>query len=52
MISAVDSSILLDVVIGDPRHADSSEEALRRASREGQVIACSGLQLLDPSSRD
>ena len=40
MISAVDSSIILDVVTGDPRHADPSEEALRRASREGQVIAC------------
>ncbi len=40
MISAVDSSILLDVVTDDPRHADESEEVLRRVSREGQIIAC------------
>ena len=40
MISAVDSSVILDVVTDDPRHADESEEALRWASREGQVIAC------------
>ena len=40
MISAVDSSVILDVVTADLRHADESEEVLRRASREGQLIAC------------
>ena len=40
MISAVDSSVILDVVTADPRHADESERVLLRASREGQVIAC------------
>jgi predicted nucleic acid-binding protein len=40
MISAVDSSVILDVVTADPRHADESEGVLLRASREGQVIAC------------
>ncbi len=40
MISAVDSSVILDVVTADPRYADGSERVLRRASREGQVIAC------------
>ena len=40
MISAVDSSVILDVVTAGPRHADESEGVLLRASREGQVIAC------------
>ena len=40
MISAVDSSVILDVVTADPRHADESEGVLLRALREGQVIAC------------
>ena len=40
MISAVDSSVILDVVTADPRHADESEGVLLRASREGQIIAC------------
>ena len=40
MISAVDSSVILDVVTADPRHADESEGVPLRASREGQVIAC------------
>ena len=39
MISAVDSSVILDVVTADPRHAD---ESLRDYF--------SGLKLLDPSS--
>ena len=40
MISAVDSSVILDVVTADPRHADEAERVLRRASREGQIIVC------------
>ncbi len=38
MISAVDSSVILDVVVDDPRFADLSERTLRHASAEGQLI--------------
>ena len=38
MISAVDSSILLDVLTDDVAHADSSERLLRRGSDEGRLI--------------
>lgn len=40
MISAVDSSAILDVVTNDPEFADASEQALRRAAGEGQLIFC------------
>ncbi len=40
MISAVDSSIVLDVVTDDQTFADSSEALLRTASSEGQLVAC------------
>ncbi len=39
MISAVDSSVLLDVITDSP-HADASEAALRRVSQEGSLIVC------------
>ena len=38
MVSAVDSSVLLDVLCADPKHADSSAGLLRKAWREGRVI--------------
>ena len=38
MVTAVDSSVLLDVVTDDPRWADASEAALRQASREGSLV--------------
>lgn len=38
MVTAVDTSVLLDVVTDDPRWADASEAALRRASREGSLV--------------
>ncbi|MBN2576426.1 MAG: type II toxin-antitoxin system VapC family toxin [Deltaproteobacteria bacterium] len=38
MRTAVDSSVLLDVLIGDARFADASEEALRRAAGEGALV--------------
>lgn len=38
MVTAVDTSVLLDVVTDDPRWADASEAALRRASQEGSLI--------------
>lgn len=40
MISALDSSVILDVVIGDGRFADASEAALRKAAREGRLVLC------------
>jgi predicted nucleic acid-binding protein len=38
MRTAVDSSVLLDVLLADPRFADSSEAALRRAAGEGSLV--------------
>lgn len=38
MVTAVDSSVLLDVVTDDSRWADASESALRRADREGSLV--------------
>jgi hypothetical protein len=38
MISAVDSSVLLDVLTGDSAFADGSEAVLRRASAEGRLV--------------
>ena len=40
MLTAVDSSVLLDVLTNSAAHADSSEEALRRAAGEGALIIC------------
>lgn len=41
MISAVDSSVLLDVLVAaDRKRADASESLLRRASGEGRLIVC------------
>ena len=38
MTTALDSSVILDVLAGDLRFADSSEQLLRRASAEGRLI--------------
>lgn len=38
MRTAVDSSVILDVVADDPKHADRSEAALRRAAAEGVLV--------------
>ncbi len=38
MITAVDSSVILDVLTGEPPHASGSLAALRKASQEGQLI--------------
>lgn len=40
MVTAVDTSVLLDVVADDPHWADASEAALRRASQEGSLVIC------------
>jgi predicted nucleic acid-binding protein len=38
MITAVDSSVILDVLTGDPGNASTSLAAVRKASREGRLI--------------
>ncbi len=40
MLTAVDSSVLLDVVTDSPSHADASEKALRHAAEQGALIIC------------
>lgn len=40
MITAVDSSVLLDVLTNDLRHGASSLAALRRVHRAGSVVVC------------
>jgi predicted nucleic acid-binding protein len=38
MISALDSSIILDVLTANPRFSESSEVLLRRATAEGKLV--------------
>jgi predicted nucleic acid-binding protein len=40
MITAVDTSILIDVFGNDPSHGHTSAEALRKCLREGQLTVC------------
>lgn len=40
MRTAVDSSVLLDVLTDDPTFAESSEVALRQAMAEGVLLVC------------
>lgn len=40
MATAVDSSVLLDVLLDDPTHAERSESALRKAANEGGLVVC------------
>ena len=40
MITAVDTSVLLDVFAADAEHHDASQDALRRCIREGKIIVC------------
>lgn len=40
MLTAVDSSVVLDVITDAPAHAEASEKALRRAAGEGGLIIC------------
>ncbi len=40
MITAVDTSILIDILEPDPVHGSTSREALRTSLREGTVVAC------------
>jgi predicted nucleic acid-binding protein len=38
MATAVDSSVLLDVLVADPRHVKSSAAALREAAAQGGLV--------------
>ena len=40
MITAVDSSVLIDVLIDDPRFSDASTSAVRDALNHGAVVVC------------
>ena len=40
MITAVDTSVLLDIFIADPAFGVGSREALRACAREGRLVAC------------
>ena len=40
MITAVDTSVILDVLADDPRFASPSEAALRQAALEGKLVVC------------
>ncbi|MEI6808627.1 MAG: type II toxin-antitoxin system VapC family toxin [bacterium] len=40
MITAVDTSVLLDVLCDDPLHGERSGSALRKAMAQGTLIAC------------
>lgn len=40
MITAVDTSVLLDVLLQDPSFGRRSEDALRKASKDGALIIC------------
>jgi predicted nucleic acid-binding protein len=40
VITAVDTSVLLDVFVADPEFGARSREALRGCTREGRLIAC------------
>ncbi|MBA2265091.1 MAG: type II toxin-antitoxin system VapC family toxin [Chloroflexi bacterium] len=43
MISALDSSVILDLLMGDPRFGPASTIVVRRASAEGRLIVCSAV---------
>lgn len=40
MITAVDSSIILDVLVDHPEFADASSQALRQGRSQGSLILC------------
>ena len=40
MITAVDTSVLLDLLLQDPSFGAKSEEALRKVSKDGALIIC------------
>ena len=53
MITAVDTSVLLDVLADDPKHAAPSEALLARAWQQGSLIICPVVYAeLAPHARD
>lgn len=40
MVTAIDTSVLLDVLIKDPAYVETSKAALRQAVSEGSLIIC------------
>lgn len=40
MVTAVDTSVLLDVLLNDPQHSGPSIAALRQAANEGSLVIC------------
>lgn len=53
MITAVDTSVLLDVLTDDPAHAEQSEALLARAYQQGSLIICPVVYAeLAPTARD
>jgi len=40
MVTAVDTSVLLDVLLNDPQHSPASIAALHRAAAEGTLAIC------------
>jgi predicted nucleic acid-binding protein len=40
MTTSVDSSVLLDLLVSDPRYGDSSEAALKEARSKGRLVVC------------
>jgi predicted nucleic acid-binding protein len=40
MTTALDSSVILDLLVDSPRHAPQAEAALRAARSQGRLIAC------------
>jgi predicted nucleic acid-binding protein len=41
MITAVDTSVLLDILTDDPEFGSPSVEALRHSIQQGRIVACS-----------
>jgi len=40
MITAVDTSVLLDVFLADPEYGPASQRALRASALQGRLVAC------------
>ncbi|MCC6489545.1 MAG: PIN domain-containing protein [Candidatus Hydrogenedentes bacterium] len=55
MITAVDTSVLVDLFQDDPRHGKASAEAIRQCLRQGRLVVCdvvwSELTALFPTPR-
>ena len=43
MITAVDTSVLLDVFLADEQHGPQSKELLRNAYDRGAILVCAGV---------